>query len=395
MPYNPGITDQSGMLRAQGTIAQAEGIASGFSGGFKTFQQNKLRNQVLQGENEGLIKAFMSDPETAKYAPEGIDKFLTKVEKGGGLGLDDNIKLNGMLNSALKTKGVIGEQQQRQQAIALQQQQIAESKSQQAQQAFILQREQLMAQQQAAMDQRNQQLAQFGNGVGTGVLKPEAQAAMNAQMKTNPQALLLARALQQTKDPGVIREIIQANAAAAKGNKAGVIESRLPSGALVAESPSTGAFSVLPPSPQQAAAIEGAKAEAEMNSKNSASFLTGISDAAESARSTIGTVDRVLSLYDQGVQSGFGQPTLTQARAALARLGLGGGDIGNQQQFEKELNNLVLERGKELMKGWWQRFQLRARGRCECVRESESNTASQPSNPDGDEEYRGAVGETG
>ena len=112
MPYNPGVQDMSGQLRAQGKLAQVQGVASGFSSGFESYQQNKMRNQVLQGENEGLLKVFMQDEETKKYAPTGIEKYLKKAESGGGMTLDDNIRLNGMLNSAIKTRGVIDQQNQ-------------------------------------------------------------------------------------------------------------------------------------------------------------------------------------------------------------------------------------------------------------------------------------------
>jgi hypothetical protein len=60
------------------------------------------------------------------------------------------------------------------------------------------------------MDARNKGLAQFSQGVGAGVYSPQAQGAMNAQMQTNPQAALLARIMQQTRDPSVIREMLQA-----------------------------------------------------------------------------------------------------------------------------------------------------------------------------------------
>lgn len=112
MPYNPGVQDMSGQLRAQGRLAQVQGVASGLSSGFESYQQNKIRNQTLQGENEGLVNVFMRDEETKKYAPAGMEKLLQKAASGGGMTLDDNIRLNGMLNSAIKTRGVIDQQNQ-------------------------------------------------------------------------------------------------------------------------------------------------------------------------------------------------------------------------------------------------------------------------------------------
>lgn len=115
----------SGQIRAQGQLAKVQGVASGFSNGFQAYEQNKMRNQILQGENEGMLKVFMQDEETKKYAPAGIEKFLQKAESGGGMTLDDNIRFNGMLNSALKTRGVIDQQNQAQQQMEMQKQKMS------------------------------------------------------------------------------------------------------------------------------------------------------------------------------------------------------------------------------------------------------------------------------
>lgn len=133
--YNPGVTDISGQLRAQGKVAQAQGIAQGISGGYQEYAQNRARNAALQGQNEGLIKAFMQDEETKKYAPEGVEQFIEKTIKNGGLSLNDNIKFNGMLNSALATKGHIQDQKLKAQEGALRDQQLKASQSVMAQQA--------------------------------------------------------------------------------------------------------------------------------------------------------------------------------------------------------------------------------------------------------------------
>lgn len=170
--YNPGVTDISGQLRADGKRAMTRGISEGVSDGFREFQQNKLRNSVLQGENEGLLKAFASDPETAKYAPAELQKFIEKTQKGGGLSLKDNIQFNGMLNATLKTRGVIEEQKMAEQKRQIMQLEAKERAMQIAE-----------GQRQQEAVGRLQRLAQLGQGVGGGVLSPQAQAAQADQLK--------------------------------------------------------------------------------------------------------------------------------------------------------------------------------------------------------------------
>lgn len=230
MPYAPGVEDISGQLRAQGKLAQSQGITGGVTGGFLEFQQNKLRNQVLQGENEGLLKAFMSDPQTAKYAPDGIDKFIEKTTKGGGLSLKDNLQLNGMLNTALKTRSVIDQQQEAAQMRQVREQEM-KSRAMQIQSA---------QQEQAAVD-RLRQLAQFGQGVGTGVLRPEVQAQKQAQLQ-DPLTQFSMQVVQNTgraPAPADLREMAQqqagGTATTAMRDTNAIIDAEIKSGKLSAD----------------------------------------------------------------------------------------------------------------------------------------------------------------
>jgi hypothetical protein len=173
MAYNPGVQDISGQLRAQGKVARTRGIAEGATEGFLSYQQNKIRNQVLQGENEGLLKAFMSDPETAKYAPGELQKFIEKTQKGGGLSLKDNIQLNGMLNATLKTRGVIEQQKEQAQMRQVREQEM-KARAMQIQ----------AAQQEQEAVGRLQRLAQSQQGVGSGVLRADVQDRTQLNSKT-------------------------------------------------------------------------------------------------------------------------------------------------------------------------------------------------------------------
>lgn len=56
MPYNPGINDISGQIRAQGRMAGGEGLLQGLTGGINILQQKKEEDK----QNIAAIKAFES-----------------------------------------------------------------------------------------------------------------------------------------------------------------------------------------------------------------------------------------------------------------------------------------------------------------------------------------------
>lgn len=108
MPYNPQVTDQSGMFLAQGRLAGGMAALGGISQGIQTYQKNKLQNQILSSENEALIAGLqqlqqMNVPGVAQMAPPGMEKLIQKHLEGGGLNLNDAMKLNAMLGTTLKT----------------------------------------------------------------------------------------------------------------------------------------------------------------------------------------------------------------------------------------------------------------------------------------------------
>lgn len=117
MPYAPGVVDRSGELLAAGRMDMAKGLAQGIGAvgdAMQEYRQNKMRNAVLEGENEQLIKVLSQDPELKKYVPEAdtLDKLIEKKTTGGGLTLKDNMKLNAMLNTGLKVSKHVSDLQQ-------------------------------------------------------------------------------------------------------------------------------------------------------------------------------------------------------------------------------------------------------------------------------------------
>lgn len=108
MPYDPGVVNRSGEILARGRLAGGMAALGGISQGFETYQKNKLQNQILSSENEALIAGLqqlqqMKVPGVAQMAPPGMDRLIQKHLEGGGLNLNDSMKLNAMLGTTLKT----------------------------------------------------------------------------------------------------------------------------------------------------------------------------------------------------------------------------------------------------------------------------------------------------
>jgi len=140
MAYNPGVVDRSGEILAQSRMAAGSSLLQGLTGGIETYRKNRLQNQLLTGENDALLAGLqqlqgMGGAAIDNLAPAGMSKLIEKHTKGGGLGLNESMQLNAMLNTTLKTAQA-GQQMQAQQInqqIAAQQLQNEIVKGQQAQ----------------------------------------------------------------------------------------------------------------------------------------------------------------------------------------------------------------------------------------------------------------------
>jgi hypothetical protein len=108
MPYDPGVVNRSGEILAQSRLSGGMAALGGISQGIQTYQKNKLQNQILSSENEALIAGLqqlqqMKVPGVAQMAPPGMDSLIKRHLEGGGLNLNDSMKLNAMLGTTLKT----------------------------------------------------------------------------------------------------------------------------------------------------------------------------------------------------------------------------------------------------------------------------------------------------
>lgn len=176
MPYAPGISYDTSSV-ANGLLGATQQLQEGF----KQYQMNKAKSSAAQSVVTGLLQ---SNPELMQGADEKTAKLLEKF-KSGNTGLDDNIFLAGWATTT--QKGWEAKQQMQARQLAMQGEQ---QKMQQMQTAAAADN---------AARSRLTQLSQYMDGVGGGVLKPEAQARLAAQAK-NPMMASAAQAYAATGD---------------------------------------------------------------------------------------------------------------------------------------------------------------------------------------------------
>jgi len=134
MAYNPGVSDISGQLRAQGMTRGMNSLLEGFDVGVKTYQQNKhiadtsIADFGAAVSNSDELKALLADEEQRSKLPSDVVKAYLKLNKEGSLGVQEASLLGGFARSFLENAKA--KQQQAYQAKMMQHvdQQIAASK---------------------------------------------------------------------------------------------------------------------------------------------------------------------------------------------------------------------------------------------------------------------------
>jgi hypothetical protein len=323
MPYNPG--------QAYDTQSLGQGIQQGgnnIATGIREMQANKRMASDAIGRFEGALAA---NPEILQFldsgqAPTAAASAYKALVSGGNLPANKAALLAQFADTFASQKSA-----------------AQTAKIQQAQLRQFQQKENEEARQEALLNQYRNMGAGHSSMLNNQTMQQAATPTGKAVART-------VAATGQIPTTGEVMDLEAKTATAAKPDKDLPQMITLPNGSKLAFSPSTGAITQLPQSPEELGRAKAAETEAATATTDASKLLAETTDAAETARHTVGTIDRILSLYDQGVQSGFGQPLLTQGRAAMARFGVGK-DVGNQQQFEQELGNLALIYRKDLMKG--------------------------------------------
>lgn len=347
--YNPGVQDVSGQLLGQGIAQAGQGIAKGID----QYQRQQEENKKLAAQAKALEQLLPTYAQAAGIDPAEIDKLLAPSadESPRARAVRLSTSMEGFIETA-KAKQQASENQAR------------------AAQAQLAQQEAARIQQQMGQQQRNQ--AAMNAALNGGITAPDLDRVIKDLPAGNrfqglpafqPNAgdidQILGRYTQAGGqiDPSVAELFTRMDAtqarreAARAGDGSDVIQKYTAEGVPYLMSKSRGVFQFAPESGAQKVASYVAEQEAKSKVDESSKLLSDLSDSAETARQKVATIDRISSLYSEGAKSGFGQPLLTQAAAMLQRAGFAQDGLANQQQLEKELNNMVLTTGRELMKG--------------------------------------------
>jgi hypothetical protein len=162
MAYNPGVSDISGQLRAQGMTRGMNSLLEGFDVGIKTYQQNKhiadtsIAKFGAAVANSDELKKLLTDENERSKLPSDVVKAYLKLNKEGSLGVREASLLGGFADSYTKTE----EDRQQREFRAAQMRQMA-------QQGTIAQQASVLAQAQNAREQMaaNRAEGQYGRNL--------------------------------------------------------------------------------------------------------------------------------------------------------------------------------------------------------------------------------------
>lgn len=349
MAYNPGVQDMRGQFIGQGIAQFGEGLARGL----QQFAQNQAMSrtqaakfQAFISQNPDVLKQFAPGPDgkTNPNVSPDVQKAVANFQKGKP-SFTDAATLGAFVDTMSEMKKQEADNQLRAQQAALYAQQARASQQditnqQQAQQALAR-----AAQPQSPMGQAIQQGGNFQQ-VGGLSTQPQAPSMQDVWQRFAQSGAPITPEVERFLNAGLQAEARKAS----KSDKAEPQTVQLEGGYKAAFSPGTGAFSVLPETPEQVAAKEGAKEEAALTAKTASTDLADIADAAEVGRHSRATIDRIRQLYQEGAQTGFAQPTLTAMKSAMGRF-IDVQGLANQQELEQKLSEMTLVARKQLMKG--------------------------------------------
>ena len=170
MAYNPGVSDISGQIRAQGMTRGMNSLLEGFDVGIKTYQQNKhiadtsIADFGAAVANSDALKALLADEEQRSKLPSDVVKAYLKLNKEGSLGVREATLLGGFSRGFLKTEEDRQQREVRAQQIAASKQAgiFAEQANQLAQAQGVRQQTEFADEQ--TMNQKFRDLAALGAG---------------------------------------------------------------------------------------------------------------------------------------------------------------------------------------------------------------------------------------
>jgi hypothetical protein len=338
--YAPGI--QSLPLGGQ-TLTTGQSLGQGYANlgaGFAEWMKNDLQNNKMKAAVMGTIA---QDPSILnQFTDQNTQKVLTKV-RDGTAGAKDIAMAFGYVTAAKEQKQeALKNQMLATQNALLQQQQAAQAKAA-ADAATADQNIKLGGLASSNPAILNNDALKRGQAIASNPLFAVAQASK--QLGVDP--AVAERFLTSRYTPGGAPvEPFTYTSTDNQGNPIHVtIDKRTQR--VIGTGPVVPAAGTPEMQAKTAGLVEQAKAQADDAQK----FLTDVTDNAENARVRASSINRINALYDAGATSGFGQKQLTDIQAAMSRVGLAKKGLSDQQALNKELNNLVMETGRELMKG--------------------------------------------
>ena len=190
MAYNPGVSDISGQIRAQGMTRGMNSLLEGFDVGIKTYQQNKhiadtsIAKFGAAVANSDALKTLLTDENERSKLPSDVVKAYIKLQKEGSLGVREASLLGGFADSYTKSEEDRQQREVRAQQIAASKQAgiFAEQANQLAQAQGVRQQTEFADEQ--TMNQKFRDLAALGAGTDPNDgLEPEEYADIPAAQK--------------------------------------------------------------------------------------------------------------------------------------------------------------------------------------------------------------------
>lgn len=377
MPYAPGVQDISGQIRAQymmqGRGALGQGIASMAEG----FAKQKEEMQALQSKIKGFEAVIKNDPESFGLDEEKVDALLTG--NPNETTRQKAQRIQSFVEATMTQKTLKQAEMAR----------VAQEKENQLRQAQIEQIQATAAQRKNDADILNKVFGSMGprttseagevvsanvplfskaNSMAptvsaTGEIAPATTPALQSSVADISQFSTKPVSVQGKFDERDILPLLGGLSTEGFQKIAPFLKTLNPSSRKpdlelqrvgaeeFAFSPGSGAAIPLPKTPERLAKEKEAEESAKLSAKSADDLLNDVSSSAETGRQTSSDVNRVIELYGAGAKSGFAQPVFTGVRSALARITGEDSEIRNQQELEQKINNIVLQKRRELMKG--------------------------------------------
>lgn len=359
MPYNPGVTDISGQLLAQGRMSAAKSIGQGFqdfSANMANYMEEVKTARAKNKALEDLIKTHQQ--EFGFKTPEALDAFLAENPRENAM--QRYSRMGQFIEGTMTAKKLEQAQQAIEQNKFIQQQALAKQEQEKRDQEALNRVLGMMA---------PKTTSQAGEAITQGGFGADITGMSTAPVKVNgaPQSIQEIASQLQGVSPKTIAEIDQFLKMVGPQKAGRVLD---PTAAMPEYDPATGKTWMVVKdkqtgevisrgeaprsyaSPEEMARSASLTKEAETEATSANTHLDSVRASAETSEIKLRDIRRIHELIDEGAKTGWGQPVINRATALLTRAGLW--DASKQAKAE-ELQSLLsrdaLAKTVEYMKG--------------------------------------------